>query len=484
MKPSFLSQNAAALALVTALSLTLTDRTVFAAEGSLSTAVALPNQEKAYCQSGENALKVGDYPRAEKLLTDALPGAKKVKGAEAMIHAGLGEACIWQGKLSQANSELKKAYSLVASAYGAESAQMARVYDAYSWLYFGLGKLDKAIENTRDEIAIRAKLPDLKDLAEAQANLAYFLETNGIFVEAAQVYGEALQNISKAMGADSVPAADIMERLAVVLQKSGNAKDAVSYFNSAIKIKEARQAVLGTYSPKDLLTAVYIRYFNGAPYCLTNTTGGQLQETITANGVTVNATLVPSGTAQVKTMRANLVITNNSGRAISILNPRAYLVVLSPKLAIVPPLVAEHLASKIEKKGEGKAKWIRFWGENATTTSTTTYMGNYPQWGFFQPGYGYGNGRRNGWNNNNNNFSYATTSMPDYEARARAMAKAQAVQEKTAAAADSVRSNALGPSTIPAGGVLAGCIDFPMTKFDKTLLQIPIGNSVFEFHFE
>jgi len=489
MKPLVFQRASLALAMVAIsnFGLVAMKQAFAASEGAVSTAVGLPNQEEAYCQSGENALKVGDYPRAERLFLECLPGAKKSKGTEGMVHQGLAEAYIWQSKLSQAASEIKKAYSLVSSAYGKESAQMARVLDGYAYLYFGQGRLDKAIESCRDELTIRAKLPDLKELAEAQANLAYFLETNGVYVEAAKVYSEALQNVSKSLGANSVPAADIMERLGVVLQKSGNAKDAVQYFNSSLKIKESRQAVYGIYTPKDLLTAVYFRYFDGAPNCLTNTTGGQLQETLTANGVTINATLVSSGTAQVKTTRANVVITNNSGKEISILKPSAFLVVTSPKLMIVPPLNAEHLATKIEKKGESKAKWTRFWGEQATTTATTTYMGS-PQWGFFQPGYGYGgygysNRNRNGWNNNNN-FSYMTTSMPDYEARARAMAKAQAIQEKTAAAADSVRSNALGPSTIPAGGVLAGCLDFPMTKFNSTLLQIPVGNSVFEFHFE
>jgi tetratricopeptide (TPR) repeat protein len=491
MKPWSFPRVSGALALVVTATFGLVAmKQAFAAsEGAVSTSVGLPNQKAAYCQSGENALTVGDYPRAERLFLECLPGSKKSKATEAMVHEGLAEAYIWQSKLSQAASELKKAYSLVSSAYGPDSAEMARVLDGYAWLYFGQGKLDKAIESSRDEIIIRAKLPDLKELAEAQANLAYYLETNGVYVEAAKVYGEALQNTSKALGADSVPAADIMERLGVVLQKSGNAKDALQYFNASLKIKEARQAVYGIYTPKDLLTAVYFRYFDGAPNCLTNTTGGQLQETITANGVTVNATLVPSGTAQVKTTRANVVITNNSGKDISILKPSALLVVTAPKLMIIQPLNAEHLATKIEKKGESKAKWTRFWGEQATTTATTTYMGN-PQWGFFPPGYGYGGNnyaysrsRNRNWNNNNG-FSYATTSMPDYEARARAMAKAQAIQEKTTAAADSVRSNALGPSTIPAGGVLAGCLDFPMTKFNSTLLQIPIGNCVFEFHFE
>lgn len=441
---------------------------------------------EVFCPDGQDALNKGEYIRAEKIFTDAL-AAKPSGKALGMLKAGLAESLMWQGKLSNSQSEYKKALSLVNANYGAQSIEAAKVLDGMGWLYFGQNKYDKAEQAFRQELEIRRSLnSDKVLLAETESNLGYILELQSRFLEASKLYQEALKELESAPGDFSVAKADVMESLANALMKQGNPNEAAKYFNMSVQIKSAQQAVFGNYSPKALLKSVYFRFFKDAPNCTYSTAGGSLLESLTANGVTVEVSVVRKPSDIVKTTQANVTITNRSGQQISVLTPQPLLVTLSPKYSVSVPINGDQLANKVEKKGESKAKWIRFWGEGATTSVTSTYMGNgyrggYPG-GYYPRGFGYGYGAPI--ITNGNGFSTMTTQIPDWEARARAVARANEVQQKTAMAADQLRSNALGASVVPNGGAVSGLINFDNTKFDQALIQLPIGNSWFEFKFD
>jgi Tfp pilus assembly protein PilF len=400
-----------------------------------------------------------------------------------MLKAGLAESYMWLGKLSNSQSEYKKALALVNANYGQQSIEAAKVLDGMGWLYFGQNKYDKAEDAFRQELEIRKSVnSDKVLLAETESNLGYILELQSRFLEASKLYQEALKELEAAPGDFSVAKADVMESLANTLMKQGNPSEAAKYFNMAVQIKSGQLAVFGNYSPKVLLKSVYFRFFKDAPNCTYSTAGGSLLESITANGVTVEVSVVRKPNDLVKTTQANVTITNRSGKQISVLTPQPLLVTLSPKYSVSVPINGDQLANKVEKKGESKAKWIRFWGEGATTSVTSTYMGNGYGGGYYPRNFGYGYGAPI--ITNGNGFSTMTTQVPDWEARARAMARANEVQEKTAMAADQLRSNALGASVISNGGAVSGLINFDNTKFDKALIQLPIGNSWFEFKFD
>ena len=129
-----------------------------------------------FCPDGQDALNKGEYIRAEKLFSDAL-AAKPSGKALAMLKAGLAESYMWLGKLSNSQSEYKKALSLVNANYGPQSLEAAKVLDGMGWLYFGQNKYDKAEEAFRQELEIRRSVnSDKVLLAETESNLGYILE--------------------------------------------------------------------------------------------------------------------------------------------------------------------------------------------------------------------------------------------------------------------------------------------------------------------
>jgi hypothetical protein len=211
--------------------------------------------------------------------------------------------------------------------------------------------------------------------------------------------------------------------------------------------------------------------------------------------VEVSAVRDTSAQAKGKIVRINIGITNTCDKTLEFMGKKPEFIAMTPKAVVATMIEPLKLADSVEKKADGKAKWVRFWGENATQTMSSTYMNmNQPVYG-----YGYGSGfggfyppvmsyggtiptvMRNG------NMTTVMTQVPDYAAQARAMEKARNIEAEGKAYAEEIRSQSLGPSDILPGASITGALFFQLDDASKAgacILRIPIGDAIFEYHFD
>jgi tetratricopeptide (TPR) repeat protein len=398
---------------------------------------------------------------------------------------------LWAGKIPEANAELSKIIPQVQKAFGAESAETARALDAVSWLNQALGKGDKGEALCRQALAMRRKVlpPTDPDIADSLEHLGELMQDKGLYDESAKAYEQALVIRKNSAGPWSVLVANDLEELAACNQRRGKNDEVTNMLAGALQLKEMREAVFKRYTRQPIDQTVVFRFLPGAANCSRDFTGGNLTERITANGVTVVASITKKPSDFVKTARATIAIQNAGTKPVDILPQPPTMIVLAPKVRVARLMNAEEVAQQIEKKGESKANWIKFWGADATTSVTTTvnsnWSNNYNNRYYIPPQYGY----RPNWNwNRNGNWGYGnqtiTTQVPDWAARARAIQKASDVSNKSSNDAADTRQTALGPTTVPPGQQLYGTLDFDDTKFTKSLVRIPVGDAVFEFMFD
>jgi tetratricopeptide (TPR) repeat protein len=463
-----------------------------AVEAPLSAAVS---QSAQYINSGDQALNFAQYAQAESIYTQALNSKSSDGGARGVLLTGLGEAQMWQGKFSEAASSFKKALSLVTKAYGENSLQTARWQDANAWLSQAQGRADKAEEYCAQALATRRSLaPDQPVLAESLEHMAALQETKGLYNDADAFYRQALSIREKTSGQTSPAVADLLERLGHIALRRGKAEDAKNLFMQSLDMKYSLHAALQQYVPHSSENTVVYRYYQGAPNCARNYSAGNVTQRIIGDNVVVEASMPVKATEFAKTCKADIRVINQNNSPVDVMPQPASLVVLSPKVKLAQLLDGDRLARDVEKKGESKAKWIRFWGAEATTPVTTTvYNPAQPVYPYAYGGapFGYAAvppgwaGRRGGnpyWTKSGT--TTITTQVPDWQARAEALAKAQRVTDDSRTAAQSIRETALGPTTVPASTTVEGNLNFDSEQFDRAILRVPVGNAVFEFHFD
>lgn len=441
----------------------------------------------------DNAIEVGDYARAEAVAEDRL---RTVQGGapEIALRLSLIEAKLWQGKFETLGKEIKTVSGLLNRTKDVSPNLTARFYDDQSWITQIQGDSVKAEQLAREAITYWKKDPSQTDIAFLCGgidHLAHLLEDKGAFDEASRLYEEALALHAKLQGPRSIACANQMERIAALAFRNGDQARAQKLYSDALSIKEETNSVFKPFSPQKAEDAVFYRFLPGAPNVSRETADGITRERITANNVTVEAAILLKGVDLVKNSKAMVRVTNGGNWDVQVLPQGPDLIVLKPKIILAKQVQGEALAQTIEKKGNSKAKWIRFWGSQATTTSTTNILGNgggfYPYGGYMSPNFGYGGPMGYGgnyWSNSGSGMTTMVTSMPDFQARARAYQRAQAVTDQTQKQAADVRESELGPATLPPGRNMEGCLFYDESKFDEAILRIPIGKAVFEFRFD
>lgn len=440
----------------------------------------------------DNAIDVGDYARAESLAADRL---KRVQGgvAEIALRLSLIEAKMWQGKFQNLQKDLKFVSSLLNKAADVSPNLTARYWDDQSWMTQIQGDSVKAEVQAREAINYwkKAEQTDVSFLCGGIDHLAQLLEERGALDEATRWYQESLALHAKSQGPLSIACANAMEKIAAIAFRNGNQALSQKMYAEALSIKEGTRAVFQQFAPQRAQDAVFYRFLAGAPNVSRETADGVTRERITANGVTVEAALLTKGADVLKNCKAMVRITNNGDAPVSVLPQGADLIILKPKIQLAKQVQGETLAQSIEKKGESKAKWIRFWGSQATTTSTTNILGNgpgfFPYGGYMSPNFGYGGPigyGGNSWYNNSGGMTTMVTSVPDFQARERAYQRAQAVSDQSQRQAADVRDSELGPTTLNPMGRIVGCLFYDQNNFDEATLRIPIGKAVFEFRFD
>lgn len=473
---------------------TITAATI-AMVGAVAAMFTMPalSATQAVVDDGEQAINMGDYPRAETLFLSALKTANETN--RPTFEVGLGEAILWQGRISEAAKQFKRAQSVVKD----NGMLQARLSDDLGYLYQAQGKLDDAIESTKEAVAILKKVNSSNTfpLVFTMYHLAGLFSVQGAQAQAAQVLEEALSIEVHANGPSTVNTADINERLGFLYRKLGQTDRAQEKFRAAIAFKLATGAVVSPFQPHAYWDNISYSFLDGAPNCTRRFADGREELIITANGVTVAASLGRPSDAQ-KSAQVNIFVRNDSQNPVELLPQPPQFVVLEPKIFFAPAVDPTKLADAIQKKGERKAAWIRFWGENATQTLTSTYIGpggggfwggygggfggGYGGgYGGFGGGYGGGYGRR-GWGGGGN-MAIMNQQIPDYAAQQRALQKAADVTNRTRQSADDIRTSVMGPTTIPPGQQTSGALYFDAKDVKKASLKLPVGNGTFEFVF-
>jgi tetratricopeptide (TPR) repeat protein len=450
---------------------------LFGSASSISATVQVsidPNKD------GENAINRGDFKSAQAIFSSALNSVGRKSAAEAYIRCGLGEALLGQGDFTGSSKELKKALALSGSIAVSGDDLKARILDDISWIWQSQKKPDKAMETCQQSLDIRRVNADKapQALFESLMHMGYLCDETLHYDQAAQMYTDALAIQRKIAGPQSCIAARIEQKLATELYKLGRQDEAAKYFNEALSIQLASDALFAPFSPHLEVDTVVYSFADGSPNCFRKSQAGQSMQVVSANGVTVAAAVSGRASDFVKSGKVNVIVQNASNRPIQFLSQPPALIVLAPKLAIVHLLDPSKLASTIEKKGEGKAKWIRFWGQDATMPVTSTFVGNPGFWGC-PPIMSYNGAAPIV--NRSGNMTMVTTQVPDYAAQFRAMQKAQEVTQKAQNAAASIRDNSLCQTTIAPGQSVNGALYFDIGEMQKGVLRIPVGNAVFEY---
>ncbi|MBS2004677.1 MAG: tetratricopeptide repeat protein [Cyanobacteria bacterium SZAS LIN-5] len=428
---------------------------------------------------GENALETGDYPRAQKAFSSALATGSSNAETEGYLRLGLGEALLWQGSLSDAGKQFDKAKSLLKNA---DQKLQARLLDDYAYYYQTQGKMDKALDSMTEALALQqanaANEPAV--YVAAAMHLVNLLDRNGQLDKAEKIGTQALAFQTEKYGADSLMAANLNDQLGVIYRKQGKQEQSKRCFESSLQVKLNYNAVSKQYAPQPYWDKVQFRFLDGSPNCLRKFIDGNELEITTANGVTVGAAIAANSTTFAKYAQLNIKIRNDTDKPIQFLGQPPQLVTLTPKIYFAHLLDPTTLAQTVEKSGNKKAKWIRFWGENATQTMTSTMIGNGGMWGY-QPIYSYGGAMP--YISRNGNMTTMMTQVPDYAAQARALQKAADVTEKSQQTAFNIRSSSLGATTIAPGQTIEGSLYWDVPNFKNGILDLTVGQALFEFEF-
>lgn len=436
---------------------------------------------------GERALDLGEYARAETLFLNQIKNAGKNDGNRGYLQLGLSEALLNQGRINEAAKEYKKAQSLLADQSKPDELT-ARLYDGMSWLYHAQGKLDDAVDYAQKAMSTRNSLsnPSTFMMVNTLTHLGAIMEAKGNLSQACQYYQQALGLQDSSAGPGTLLAADLQEDIGSAMRRLGETDGANECYKAALQIKLAREGPLSEYAPKPYWENISFPFVDGSQNCMKRFEQGTLQEIITANGVTIGASLKPVESS--KTTEVSIIVRNDSNKNVQFLPIAPSLTVTAPKIYLAPQVDPTKLAETIQKKGDRKASWIRFWGNQATQTMTSTcigqpgFMGYPPVYGGYG-GYSYGSGNYHQWYNRSGDMTIMNTSVPNYAAQARAYQRAEEVSTQAHQNAATINSSGLGPSTLPPGKTLSGSLFFDAPKITQGALRIPVGNAMFEFQF-
>ncbi|MBS1995989.1 MAG: tetratricopeptide repeat protein [Cyanobacteria bacterium SZAS LIN-2] len=451
--------------------------------------------------SVENALDTGDYARAQSLVSDKLKAYSGGRGkiGEAYLRTALVESLIWQGLLKDAATELKKQKKALSdlsasggSDYTADDFKelSARALDDESWLQENQGDISSAAATIDSALVLLKQLHgadrDTWRLVSCLSHSAAIKASAGDYDAARKILEDALVQAGGSHSISPLNVADIQESLGSVYYKLGKQDQSADHYDQAIRIKNGTGALGRRYAPGPYWLSPDYRYKEGSPWSAKNFQNGLEHKRIDVGPVSVEAAVARDKNAGKQTVQVFITVINKSNQTVEFMGRKPLFVILTPKASVAQMIDPGNLAAAVQKKGEGKAKWIRFWGEGATTTCTSHYMGNN------MPYYGYGGyppmyGGSYPMISRGSSSAIMTTQVPDPIAEAAAFERAQKVQAAAQAKAEDIRSKSLGPSDLPPGQAINGSLFFDaygMTKSSSCLLRIPVGDSQFEFRFD
>lgn len=197
---------------------------------------------------------------------------------------------------------------------------------------------------------------------------------------------------------------------------------------------------------------------------------GAVVKILTANGVTVSASLKDTGWKQ----RADIMITNNSEQRFDVIPETFTLDVVTPKRKSLAYQAPEKLAKSLNRRAQWAAALSAFGGSLATQQSRSTSSTE-----------GTVHATDNSGNSASGTYSgttTTTTTSPDYFARQRANEQGNNALRNAGDTIDYIYKVSLKPNTVMPGKDVFGAVYFERdSKAETAILKIPVGDLIFEF---
>lgn len=418
-----------------------------------------------YYKAGMAALQARNYSEADQKLMRAISESKKrgTQNEQLMLaRLALGEVYLGTWQYTDAEWLFTKSLDLAKQFKGQDSQEYAQCLNGLAWIYTGQRKFTKAETLAKQSIAIRQKLDDNSpELARSLYTLGKCLDKQDFYDQAEPLYRRAITILQNNPNYQGLLLADVMQDCATLYQRQGNREEAADLFAKSFAAKEEYVSLDSSVFQKGGVT---LNWSDGSPRSQRLDQQDRTVKYMSANGLRVATAIYDDG------VRLNVMVSmaNNSDKPIAVGVGPVKLFNRKPKQEELFRLDADVIAGVIQDKAESKAGWNRLLGDMQRQRIITNYNGYTPgpYWGAWGMPY----------------QQWTTVyDIPDYAAREAYYAKANAIESTGIAQANAMRGTALKPQMLNPGQSRTGIVYFEHKPFDEAVLQVYVGNAIFEY---
>jgi tetratricopeptide (TPR) repeat protein len=183
-------------------------------------------------------MDLGRFAEAEtqlRALLEPIVVAWDSKRPLGVLHHNLGSALQGQGKLQEAERELRTAQEILGSAFGPDDLDLARSHQMLATVLLEAGRADEAEANVRLAVAARERAPAQLgvDLALSYSVLGRALLEQGRLAEAEAANARALELLEEKASPDRPALARVLAGFAALRERQGRRADALALLERA-----------------------------------------------------------------------------------------------------------------------------------------------------------------------------------------------------------------------------------------------------------
>lgn len=187
-------------------------------------------------------VRMGEYPRAEKILLDVLERDRQALGESdpRYLSCLLSTGLVYErkGEFARAEPYYRKAFELRRKVFGEDHPEVARAMNNLAAARYGLGKHDEAEELWRRSLAIQQKTlgADHPEVAISLNNLGYLLSNRGKWDEALRMFDEVIAMQKRVGREEHAWVAMTQNNIGVALRDKGDWKGAAEAYRKALAL--------------------------------------------------------------------------------------------------------------------------------------------------------------------------------------------------------------------------------------------------------